>query len=92
MGLQVGGLSKLFIAAVERADVGSVSGVDPDVCAQVEVQREALPTAFKSALEGLLSCVNKLVSFKFGALDKSFSALGTDVHSRTMSVEVFPHG
>lgn len=48
--LEVGGLSELLIAAVERADVGPVSGVDAHVRAQVEVQRKPFPTAFKGAL------------------------------------------
>jgi len=48
--LEVGRLGELLIAAVERADVGPVAGVDPNVRAQVEVQREALPAAFEGAL------------------------------------------
>lgn len=49
--LEVGGLRKLLVAAVERADVGPVAGVDPHVRAQVEVQREAFSTAFEGTLE-----------------------------------------
>ena len=36
--LEVGRLSKLLVAAVERTDVGSVSSVNSNVSAQVEVQ------------------------------------------------------
>lgn len=91
VGLEVGGLSELLIAAVEGADVGPVAGVDPDVCAQVEVQGEALPAAFESALEGFLPRVDELVPFEFGALHERFPALRADVDARPVSVEVLPH-
>lgn len=51
MRLEVGGLRKLLVAAVEGADVGPVAGVDPHVRAQVKVQREAFPAAFEGTLE-----------------------------------------
>lgn len=44
-------MRKLLIAAVEGADVGPVSSVDPHVCAQVEVQGEPFPAAFEGTLE-----------------------------------------
>lgn len=45
-------MSKLFIAAVEGANVGPVPGVNPDVCPKVKVQRETLPAALERALDG----------------------------------------
>lgn len=51
VGLEVGGLGELLVAAVEGADVGPVAGVDAHVRAQVKVQREAFPAAFKGALQ-----------------------------------------
>ena len=51
VGFEVGGLSKLFVAAVKRADVRPVTSVNAHVRAQVKVQREALPTAFKRTLQ-----------------------------------------
>lgn len=47
---------------------------------------------FEVHLEGLLSCVNKLVTFEFGTLHKRLAALGTDVHAGAVGVEVLPHG
>lgn len=47
---------------------------------------------FEADLEGLLSCVNKLVTFEFGALHKRLAALGADVHAGAVGVEVLPHG
>ena len=47
---EVGGLGELFAAAVERTHVRPVSGVDPHVGAQVEVEREPLPAALERAL------------------------------------------
>lgn len=44
-------MRKLLIAAVEGTDVGSVSSVDPHVCAQVEVQRKPFPAAFEGTLK-----------------------------------------
>lgn len=49
--LEVGGLRKLLVAAVEGADVGPVAGVDPHMRAQVKVQGEALPAALEGTLE-----------------------------------------
>lgn len=49
--LQVGGLRKLFVAAVKGAHVRAVSSVNTHMCAQVKVQREALATALERALE-----------------------------------------
>ena len=51
VGLEVGGLCELLVAAVEGADVGPVPRVDPHVRPQVEVQREALPATLKRALQ-----------------------------------------
>lgn len=50
MRLQIGRLSKLFIAAVERTDIRAVSGVNSYMRAEVKVQGEAFPAALKSAL------------------------------------------
>lgn len=44
-------MRKLLIAAVEGANVGPVSSVDPHVRAQVEVQRKPFTAAFKGALK-----------------------------------------
>ena len=49
--LEVGGLGKALAAVVKGTDVWPVASMDPDVRAQVEVQREALATALKSALQ-----------------------------------------
>ena len=38
VGLKVGRLGKLLIAAIKRTDIRPVSSVDSDVCAQVEIQ------------------------------------------------------
>lgn len=51
VGFEIGGLGKLFAAALERTDVRPVARVNPDVSSQVEVQREPLSTAFERALE-----------------------------------------
>lgn len=48
--LEIGRLSKLFIAAIERTDVRAVPGVNSYVRAEVKVQGEAFPTALESAL------------------------------------------
>lgn len=48
--LQVGRLGKFFVAAVEGADVRTVSSVNPHMSAEVKVQREALATSLKRAL------------------------------------------
>lgn len=48
-------------------------------------------THLKGALEGFFSRVHKLVAFEFARLDEGLSALTTDVHSRSMGVEVFAH-
>lgn len=49
--LQVGGLRKLFVAAVKGAHVRAVSSVNTHMCAQVKVQRESLATALERALK-----------------------------------------
>lgn len=49
--LQVGGLRKLFVAAVKGAHVRAVSSVNAYMCAQVKVQWEAFATALERALE-----------------------------------------
>ena len=51
VGLEVGGLCKLLVAAVEGADVGPIPRVDSHVRPQVEVQREALPATLERALQ-----------------------------------------
>lgn len=43
-------------------------------------------------LEGFLSRVNELVAFEFGALNESLAALRADVHARSVSMEMLPHG
>lgn len=52
MRFQVSRLSKLLVTPVEGAHIGPVSGVDPHMCAQIEVQWEALPAALEGALSG----------------------------------------
>ena len=64
-------LRKLFVASVERTDVGSVPCMNPDMRPQVEVQGESLPAALEGALEGLLARVHQLMSLQLGAFDKS---------------------
>lgn len=49
--LQVGRLSKFFVAAIKRTHVWAVSSVNTHMCAQVKVQREPLATALECALE-----------------------------------------
>lgn len=49
--LQVGRLSKFFVAAIKRTHVRAVSSVNTHMCAQVKVQREPLATALECALE-----------------------------------------
>ena len=51
VGLEVGGLCELLVAAVEGADVGPVPGVDSHVSPKIEVQRKSLTTTFKCALK-----------------------------------------
>lgn len=43
-------------------------------------------------LEGFLPCVNKLMAFQFGALNKCLAALSADVHAGAVGVEMLPHG
>ena len=50
MGLQVGRLGKTFAAVVKGTHVRPVTGVDPDVRAEVKVQREPLTTPLKCTL------------------------------------------
>lgn len=91
MRLEVGGLSELFVAAVEGADVGPVAGVNAHVRAQVKVQGEALAAAFERALEGFLSRVHQLMPLQFGTLHEGFATLGAHVHARPVRVQVLPH-
>ena len=51
VGLEVGGLRELLVAAVKGADVGPVPSVDAHVRPQVEVQREPLPASLERALQ-----------------------------------------
>ena len=51
MRLEVCGLSKAFVAVVKRAHIRPVTGVDTNVCAEVEIQREPLTTTLKGALQ-----------------------------------------
>ena len=51
MRLQVGRLGKAFVAVVKRTDIRSIAGVDANVSAEVEVQRESLATPFKRTLQ-----------------------------------------
>ena len=48
--LEVGGLSKLFVASIEGAHIRSVSCVDSHMGTEVEVKGETLPTSFKCTL------------------------------------------
>lgn len=43
-------------------------------------------------LERFLPGVHQLMSLEFGALHKSLAALCTDMHPRTVSVQMFAHG
>lgn len=60
--LQVGGLGKLFVAAVKRAHVRAISSVDAHVRAQVKVQRKSFAAALECALQtrGQLTKLNVL--------------------------------
>lgn len=91
MRFEVGGLGEFFVAPVEWTDVGTISSVNPDVCSEVEIEREPLAAALEGALERLLSCVDELVPLQLGALDKGFAALGADVDSWSVGVKVLPH-
>ena len=51
MGLQISGLGKPLVAIVKWTDVRSITGVDTDVCAEVEVQGEPLTTTFEGTLQ-----------------------------------------
>lgn len=50
MRLEIGRLSKLLIAAIERTDIWAVSSVNSYMRAEVKVQGEAFPAALESAL------------------------------------------
>lgn len=43
-------------------------------------------------LEGFLPRVNELVALEFGALNESLAALRADVHARSVSMKMLPHG
>ncbi len=88
---EVGGLGELFVASVERTDVGPITRMDPDVCPEVEVEREALSAALERALKGFLARVHELMTLQLGALDEGFTAFGAHVNPRAMRVQVFPH-
>jgi len=91
MRFEVCRLGELFIASVEGADVGPVTGVDPDVGPKVEVEREPLAAALEGALEGFLAGVHQLVALELGALHEGLAALGAHVDARPVGVEVLPH-
>ena len=50
--LEVCRLCKFLVASIKGADVGSVTRVDSNVGAKVEIKAEPLAAAFKSTLEG----------------------------------------
>ena len=54
MRLEIGRLCKLLITPVEGTDVGAVAGVNTNVRAQVEVEREPLAAALERALEQIV--------------------------------------
>ena len=89
--LEVGGLGKLLIAPVKRANVGPVTCMDSHVGSQVEVERKSLPAAFERALERLLARVHQLMALELGRLDEGLAALGTYVHPWTVRVLVLAH-
>ena len=88
---EVSGLGELLVASVERTHVGSVARVDPDVSAQVKVQRESLAAAFERALEGLFTRMHQLMPLQLGALHEGLSALCAHVHPRPVGVQVLTH-
>ena len=47
---------------------------------------------FKSAQERLLACMYELMPLQFTALDEGLPAFRTNMHSRSVGVEMFPHG
>ena len=48
--LEVCALGELLIAPVERTHVWPVTGVDPNVCSQIEVEGKSFAATFKCAL------------------------------------------
>lgn len=64
--LQVGGLREALDASIVRARVGTISGVNSHVSAQIKVQRESLAAAVEGAAKRLLSRVHQLMALQFG--------------------------
>ena len=89
--LEVGGLGELFVAAVERTDVGPVARVDAHVRPEVEVERETLAAALERALERLLARVHQLVPLELGRLDEGLAALGAHVDARPVRAQELAH-
>lgn len=91
MRFKICGLGKLLVASVKRTDVRPIPRMDPDVCSEVEIKREAFPASLESALKWFLSRVDQLMPLQFRALNKGFSALGAHVDPGTMRMEMFSH-
>ena len=63
-----------------------------ETCEYISRAQQTQRKTLKTDLEGFLSSVDKLVSFQLGALHEGLPTLCTDVHARSVSVQVFPHG
>ena len=70
------------------AHVRLLSGMRPQVCPQIEIERESFVA--KRALEGLLSCMYELMPLELGIVEKALLAAlyRANVLSLTMSHQV----
>ena len=66
--------------------------MNADVCAEIEVERELLATAFEGALERLLAGVDELVTLELGRLHKGLATFVAHVDAWAVRVQVFAHG
>ena len=90
MRRQVTGLRKPLIAVRVGAYVRFLASMCSQVCPQIEVKGEAFSA--ERTFEGLLACMNELMSFELGVVKKLLvaSSNGTYVLSLSMSHGVFP--
>ena len=58
MRFQVCGLGKSLVTRVKWTDIRTITGVDSDMCPQIEIKRKSLSTAFKCALQQIRLNVN----------------------------------
>lgn len=57
--LKVCGLCKTLVTAVERTHIRSITGVDSNVSAKIEIKREPFTASLESALQKKLSSNHK---------------------------------